>query len=171
MNKDNTQNYWPIHVHLGYMALPFITNYRTFLKILIGTPIATFYDWLTWRLWRQKDPRNNDAAISTLELVIGVGELVIGVFFLVIGGFLYKYLYFPFRNVTIRDLIKFNWQVYYSGSVNSLDRLNTVLVYNNYYKLAEALVRTENKAHPFLLATRITTLPGSLDYNGYVTGY
>ena len=145
MNKDNTQNYRLKHISLGYMVLLFIAQYRTFLTILIGAPLATIRDWLTWMLRRQKDPGNIDFAISTREFVIGVGESVIGEFLSVIGGFSSKNLDFTFCNRTTRDLIKYNWPVYYPGSENTLDRSNNVLVYNIIYKLLEALYKRRIK--------------------------
>ncbi len=132
-------NNWLIKFSLGYLLLPFIIFCLTFLKIWIGFPIILLLGWITLRIWKQKGACGVVSGMSKRDLIVGLVILGFWVFLSGIGGFAFQNQDHFARNAIFKDLINFNWPVYYPESENLLTNSSNALIYYVGYWLPAAL--------------------------------
>jgi hypothetical protein len=131
---------WLNNLSLGYLFLPFIIFCLSFLKIWIGLPVAILLCWITYRIWAKNNSNDNHSGISKRDLLIGLVVLGFWVFLSGIGGFAFQNQDHVTRNAIFKDLISFNWPVYYPGSGNSATGSISALMYYVGYWLPAALM-------------------------------
>ncbi len=105
------QTRWLHRITYLYLLLPFILFCLGWLRLFIALPIAVFMVGVLWRLWNQLNGTvTTPARISVYSLLItGLWVILSGV-----GGYAFQNWDHHWRNAVFRDLINFDWPVYYA---------------------------------------------------------
>ena len=117
-----------------YLIAPFLVFCLGFLKIYIGIPIVLICSISIWRLWKTKDlPTFINS--SKKEILVYVVICVVWVFLSGIGGWAFQNADFYARNAIFRDLINYDWPVFYSrlGGVNVPDSTYSLVYYFGFW--------------------------------------
>lgn len=113
-----------------YLALPLFVFILTWLDLWAATLFALVFSFAFYKLWKGIG-ENNDIIHSSL-FWLAIGFAVFWCFFAGIGYFYYQSWDYHFRNAVFRDLIFYDWPVFYN-------RANTPLVYYMGFWLIPAL--------------------------------
>ena len=95
-----------------YLSLPVVLFFIGFVKWNIALPAILFIGWIVFKLGREKeDSRYVTFKINTLLIVIFI--FILWAYFGGQGGLFYQTSDWNERNAIFRDLIQFDWPVYY----------------------------------------------------------
>lgn len=100
-----------------YLLIPFLIFCLGFLKPIISIPALILLCFVIRRVI--KHPRAGDITFNKSELAIAILVILCWVWLSGIGGYAFQNWDFHWRNAVFRDLINFQWPVYYP-SVASL---------------------------------------------------
>ena len=139
MKQNWLQSDWLTKVSITYLILPFVIFCLLFLKIEIGLPIVIILCWFVWRIWKPNPNSSNGISISKSDLIIGLTVIGIWVLLSGIGGFAFQNSDHHIRNAIFRDLINYNWPVYYPQA-SSFSSSSYALIYYIGYWLPAALI-------------------------------
>lgn len=119
-----------------YLVLPFIIFLLGFFKSFFSIPVSVILLWITWRICRsfkdeQEQGKRRDLFTFLLVLLLWVGLAGI-------GGYAFQNFDFNARNAVFRDLINYQWPVFYPSMDTGGSQY--ALVYYFGYWLIPALI-------------------------------
>lgn len=118
-----------------YLALPFIIFSMGWLRLPIAIPVAAIILWAVWQLLKQS-PFNQPPILESrfsFYLLLAAG---LWVFLSGVGGYAFQNWDHNWRNAVLRDLINYDWPVFYSTPEKGPIKM---LVYYTGYWLPAAL--------------------------------
>lgn len=115
----------------AYLLLPFLIFCLAYLRSYIGLPIVAAIGWIAYKIFRSKISSSVGSIIRKSDLIIGLIILSIWVLFSGVGGYAFQNSDFYIRNAIFKDLINYQWPVYYSSS--SLSTVNPTFALTYYF--------------------------------------
>jgi len=96
-----------------YLTLPFIIFCMGWLRLSIAIPVTALILWVLWQLLKQTLPNQFPASNfrSTVYCLLITGSWV---FLSGVGGYAFQNWDHHWRNAVLRDLINYDWPVFYS---------------------------------------------------------
>jgi hypothetical protein len=96
----------------GFLFIPIVIFFTGFLKLWVGIPLSLLLGFVFYQLWKKTDTPG-EIHITKGELIGGVFIVLVWVWLSGIGGFAFQNYDHNGRNAILRDLVNFNWPVYY----------------------------------------------------------
>lgn len=115
-----------------YLSLPLFIFILSWLDYGVAFVFTLIFGFGFYQLWRHIEEKEDKKLISSSMIWFAIGFAVFWCFFAGIGYFYYQSWDYHFRNAVFRDLIFYDWPVFYN-------RANTPLVYYMGFWLIPAL--------------------------------
>ncbi len=107
------QTRWLFRITYFYLTIPFIIFCMGWLRLPIAIPVGVVILWALWQLLHRVQESQSESLPlrNTLYVLLITG---IWVFLSGVGGYSFQNWDHHWRNAVLRDLISFDWPVYYS---------------------------------------------------------
>lgn len=104
---------WLTRITYLYLSLPFIIFSMGWLRLSVAIPVTALILWVLWQLLKQSPdnllPIPNSRFPIYLLLLTGIWVFLSGV-----GGYAFQNWDHHWRNAVLRDVINYDWPVFYS---------------------------------------------------------
>ena len=120
-------------ISYGYLALPLFIFICSWLNYFCAVPLAILFLLALYKIYRGKSTASLEWKLDDKAAVTFAVLASIWCFFAGIGYFYYQSFDYHFRNAVFRDLLTYDWPVFY-------DKANTPMVYYMGFWLVPALL-------------------------------